>query len=206
MLEKGKWTYAGSVISRQSTVATILKDQEKIVKLHRESQLAPSRKRLRLGNYRTVDAAVLTWFKDARQHGVPLSGPIIQGKARQFAVALGTFGFDASAGWLCRFRQRNGIMWQVACGEEKAADAESAIAWRNERFEEIVESFSPDDVFNADEMACFYQLLPDKTMNFKGEKCKRGNKSHLRVSVLFCCSVTGTEKLKPLVNGKWHIW
>ncbi|KAH6925629.1 hypothetical protein HPB50_008077 [Hyalomma asiaticum] len=54
-----------------STVATILKDQEKIVKLHRESQLAPSRKRLRLGNYQTVDDAVLTWFKDARQHGVP---------------------------------------------------------------------------------------------------------------------------------------
>lgn len=142
-----------------STVATILKDREKIVKLHRESQLAPSRKRLRLGNYQTVDDAVLTWFKDARQHGVPLSGPIIQEKARQFAVALGTSGFDASAGWLYRFRQRNGIMWQVACGEEKAADAESAIAWRNERFQEIVESFSPDNVFNADKMACFYQLI-----------------------------------------------
>ncbi|KAH6946445.1 hypothetical protein HPB50_013649 [Hyalomma asiaticum] len=84
-----------------STVATILKDQE-IMKLHRESQLAPSRKRWRLGNYQTVDDAVLTWFKDARQHGVPLSGPIIQGKARQFAVALGTSGFDASAGWLYR--------------------------------------------------------------------------------------------------------
>ncbi|KAH6930915.1 hypothetical protein HPB50_020822 [Hyalomma asiaticum] len=108
------------------TVATILKDQEKIVKLHRESQLAPSRKRLRLGNYQTVDDAVLTWVKDARQHGVPLSGPIIQGKARQFAITLGTSGFDASAGWLYRFRQRNGIMWQVACWEEKAADDESA--------------------------------------------------------------------------------
>ncbi|KAH6944395.1 hypothetical protein HPB50_002907 [Hyalomma asiaticum] len=108
-----------------STVATILKDQEKIVKLHRESQLAPSRKRLQLGNYQAVDAAVLTWFKDARQHGVPLSGHIIQGKARQFAVALGTSGFDASARWLYRFRQRNGIMWQVACGVEKEADAEN---------------------------------------------------------------------------------
>ncbi|KAH7943145.1 hypothetical protein HPB52_005836 [Rhipicephalus sanguineus] len=83
-----------------STVATILKDREKIVKLQRESQLAPSRKRLRLGNYQTVDDAFLTWFKDARQHGVPLSGPIIQEKARQFAVALGNSDFDASTGWL----------------------------------------------------------------------------------------------------------
>ncbi|KAH7961584.1 hypothetical protein HPB52_010701 [Rhipicephalus sanguineus] len=135
-----------------STVATILKDREKIVKLHREAQLAPLRKRLRRGNYETVDNAVFAWFKDARQHSVPLSGPIIQEKARQFAVTLGTSGFDASAGWLYWFRQRNGIMWQVACGEEKAAGAESAIAWRNERFQESVESFSPDDVFNADEL------------------------------------------------------
>ncbi|KAH7955983.1 hypothetical protein HPB52_005316 [Rhipicephalus sanguineus] len=57
--------------------------------------------------------------------GVPLSGPIIQDEARQFAVALGTFGFNASAGWLYQFRQKNGIMWQVVCGEEKVADAEN---------------------------------------------------------------------------------
>lgn len=185
-----------------STVATILKDRDKIMKLHRESQLAPSRKRLRLGDFQEVDDAVLTWFKDARQHDVPLSGPIIQEKARQFAFALDISGFDASAGWLYRFRQRNGIAWQVACGKEKAADTESAVTWRNDNFQEIVEAFSPDDVFNADETACFYQLLPDKTMNFKGEKCKGGKKSRLRVSVLFCCNSTGTEKLKPLVIGK----
>ncbi|KAH7974502.1 hypothetical protein HPB49_016346 [Dermacentor silvarum] len=55
-----------------STMATMLKDREKIMKLHGESQLAPSRKRLRLGNYQNVDDAVLTWFKDARQNDVPL--------------------------------------------------------------------------------------------------------------------------------------
>ncbi|KAL3254771.1 hypothetical protein MRX96_017517 [Rhipicephalus microplus] len=46
-----------------STVATIWKDREKILKLHRESQLAPTRKRLRLGNFQDVDQAVLTWLK-----------------------------------------------------------------------------------------------------------------------------------------------
>ncbi|KAH7940970.1 hypothetical protein HPB49_008541 [Dermacentor silvarum] len=49
-----------------STVATILKDRQKILELHRGSQLAPSRKRLRLGNFEDVDAAVLIWFKDAQ--------------------------------------------------------------------------------------------------------------------------------------------
>ncbi|KAH7986903.1 hypothetical protein HPB52_024645 [Rhipicephalus sanguineus] len=98
-------------------------------------------KRLRLGNYQTVDDAILTWFKDARQHSVPLSGPI-QKKARQLAVALGTSGFDVGARWLYRFRQKNGITWQVACGEEKVVDAKTAIAWRNGRFQEIIKSFN----------------------------------------------------------------
>ncbi|KAH8008844.1 hypothetical protein HPB51_005891 [Rhipicephalus microplus] len=139
-----------------STAATILKDRQKILELHRGSQLAPSRKRLRLGNFQEVDAAVLTWFKDARSQNVPVSGPMLQEKAWQFADALDITGFEASAGWLHRFRERNGISWQVVSGEEKAADAASAAAWRDEKFREIVASYSEDDIFNADEMAFFY--------------------------------------------------
>ncbi|KAH6920480.1 hypothetical protein HPB50_028532 [Hyalomma asiaticum] len=100
-----------------STVATIWKDREKILKLHQKSQLAPTRKRLRLGNFQDVDQAVLTWFKDARLQNIPVSGPMLQEKAREFADALEVTGFDASAGWLFRFRQRNGITWQVVSGD-----------------------------------------------------------------------------------------
>lgn len=186
-----------------STVATILKDRQKILELHRGSQLAPSRKRLRLGNFQEVDAAVLTWFKDAHSQNVPVSGPMLQEKARQFADALDITGFEASAGWLHRFRERNGITWQVVSGEEKAADAASAAAWRDEKFREIVASYSEDDIFNADETAFFYQMLPDKTMHFKGNSCKGGKQSKVRISVLLCCNATGTKKLKPLVIGKY---
>ncbi|CAN8010949.1 unnamed protein product [Ixodes pacificus] len=66
-----------------STIATILRNRQKIMKLHRGSQLAPTRKRLRLGNYQNVDAAVLTWFKDARLQDVPVSGPMLQEKAQE---------------------------------------------------------------------------------------------------------------------------
>nr|XP_037280355.1 tigger transposable element-derived protein 6-like [Rhipicephalus microplus] len=186
-----------------STVATILKDRQNILELHRGSQLAPSRKRLRLGNFQEVDAAVLTWFKDARSQNVPVSGPMLQEKARQFADALDITGFEASAGWLHRFRERNGITWQVVSGEEKAADAASAAAWRDEKFREIIASYSEDDIFNADEMAFFYQMLPDKTMHFKGNSCKGGKQSKVRITVLLCCNSTGTKKLKPLVIGKY---
>lgn len=83
----------------------------------------------------------------------------------------------------------------------KAAYAGSAFAWRNERFQEIVKSFSSDEVFNAYEAACFYNLSPHKRMNSKCEKREDGKKSRVCVSVLFCWNDTGMEKLEPLVIG-----
>lgn len=58
------------------------------------------------------------------------------------------------------------------------------------------------NIFNADETGVFYQLLPNKTLTLKGESCKGGAKSKQRLTALFCCNATGTEKLKPLVIGK----
>lgn len=100
-----------------STVATILKDRQKITELHRGSQ-----------------AALLAWFTDAHLQDVPVSGPMLLEKARQFADALDVTSFKASAVWLHRFRQRNGITWQVVSGEEKTEDAAGAAEWRNDKF------------------------------------------------------------------------
>lgn len=80
--------------------------------------------------------------------------------------------------------------------KEKAVDEAAAATWRKQNVQEMVESYQAGDVFNADEMACSYQLLPDKTVHFEGEECKGGKKSKVRVTVLYCCNATGTEK-KP---------
>lgn len=44
--------------------------------------------------------------------------------------------------------------------------------------------------------------MPDKTLAIKGDECKNGTSSKLRLSVLFGASITG-EKLRPLVIGKY---
>ncbi|KAH7950920.1 hypothetical protein HPB52_003128 [Rhipicephalus sanguineus] len=127
-LEEGK---KQAVVAKElgvarSTIATILKDKDKIMKCQDQSQLAPSRKRLWLGDFQPIDSAVLTWFKDVRAQNVPVSGPLIQEKTRQFAAILNVTDFEASSGWLHRFRQRNAITWQTVSGEEKAADEAAA--------------------------------------------------------------------------------
>ncbi|KAH8034595.1 hypothetical protein HPB51_025793 [Rhipicephalus microplus] len=102
----------------RSTIAMILKDKENIFKHQQESQLVPSRKRLRLGDFQNIDAAVLTWFKDVRAQNVYMSGPMLQEKVQQFATILEVTGFEASSGWIHRFRQRNGVTWQTVSGKK----------------------------------------------------------------------------------------
>ncbi|KAH6941658.1 hypothetical protein HPB50_021635 [Hyalomma asiaticum] len=83
----------------------ILRNARFGVKFGMQPELAPSRKRLRLGDFQNIDAAVLTWFKDVRAQNVRVSGPMLQEKTRQFATIHEVTGFEASSGWLDRFRQ-----------------------------------------------------------------------------------------------------
>jgi hypothetical protein len=56
---------------------------------------------------------------DMRAKNAPVSGPLLREKAREYTTALGHDEFQASVGWLNRFRDRNGIVAKVLCGEEK---------------------------------------------------------------------------------------
>jgi len=58
-------------------------------------------------------------------------------------------------------------------------------------------------MFNIDETGLFYNLQPTYTLTYKGYSCHGRTKSKQRVSVLLCCNVEGTEKLPPLMIGKY---
>ncbi|XP_018494810.1 uncharacterized protein LOC108864181, partial [Galendromus occidentalis] len=67
---------------------------------------------------------------------------------------------------------------------------------------DIIAAYSPNDVFNADESGLFYQSLPERSLTAKSDPCKGGKKSKLRLTALFCCNASGTEKRKILIVGK----
>ena len=66
---------------------------------------------------------------------------------------------------------------------------------------DLLAHFKPEDILNADETGLFYNLQPDRTLAFKGEKCSGGKKSKERRTVLVCASMAG-EKGPMLVIGK----
>ncbi|KAG0411803.1 hypothetical protein HPB47_011059 [Ixodes persulcatus] len=109
-----------------SSLSTIKSQRQAIAAASESAQLGPARKRLCTGYFSKVDDAVATWLKDLRARNIPVSGNMIQEKAVEFAALFDVTGFDASSGWLHRFRARYGIVWKQVCGEASSADTAAA--------------------------------------------------------------------------------
>jgi Tc5 transposase DNA-binding domain len=76
---------------------------------------------------------------------VPLSGPIIQQKAKLFAAKLGIEQFEASNGWLTN------------------VDTAVAEDWIENVLPGLIEGYElyePRDIFNTDETGLFFKCLP----------------------------------------------
>jgi hypothetical protein len=65
-----------------------------------------------------------------------------------------------------------------------------------------VEGYEPRDVYNADERGLFFNVLPDRTLAYKGETCHGGKHSKDRLTVLLCVNSDGSDKQVPIVIGK----
>ena len=89
-----------------------MKNKEKILKAVESSSYLPERKRLRTAAHTDIEKALLLWFKQARSLNVPVSGPILQMKARELATSLRHPEFVCSSGWLKRFKTRHGIAFR----------------------------------------------------------------------------------------------
>lgn len=100
-----------------SSLSTILKNRESISRQCDELTCEPSRKRMKLCQYEDVNEAVLKWIRMIRDKNVPLSKTLIQEKALEYAKLLGHSDFQASTGWLEKFKIRHGMHQKVFSGE-----------------------------------------------------------------------------------------
>ena len=185
-----------------STISTILKEKHKIVRAYEEGSYSDKRKKMRQSDYPDLNKALSQWFRTVRSSNVPLSGPLLQEKARYFAEQLGYENFKASNGFLDRFKEREGITGQNVCGEEKSVDQDIVHAWC-ERLPDICRNYTPRDRYNADETGFFWKATPVQTLSYKGEKCTGGEKSKDRVTAMVACNQDGSDKLPLLVIGKY---
>lgn len=154
-----------------------------------------------------MEQALYTWFLQQRAHHVPITSEILRSKAKKFYEEItGKTDFLASSGWLDKFKARHGIRLLKVCGEKVSSDIESLKPFQK-KFLKIIQELelSAEQVYNADESASFWRVLPGSTWVHEGEKSAPGRKiSKDRVTFMPCCNAAGTHKLPLLVIGKAH--
>jgi hypothetical protein len=185
-----------------NTLSTILKEKEKIRKAVEESRHAPERKRLKTSSFPKLEDAMFAWVKNMRDRNVPLQGGLIREQAEKFAKEMGIQSFQASVGWLDKFKARNGIVQKVMSGESASVPEVDYEDYCRNVLPSLLAGYNPNDIFNADETGLFFKCLPEKTLAFKSENCHGGKRSKVRITVMVGANMTGTEKLKLLVIGK----
>lgn len=188
----------------KSVISRLKKDEISLREKWNESQNAneSTRKRKREGKDPDVDEALNKWFELTTGRGVNVSGPLLKKKAEELAEKMGHNEFVASDGWLSRWKVRHAIVFKKAHGEKGSADSTGAEEWCSSRLPQLLDQYSLENIFNADETDLFYRATPDGSLTYKHHNLVGSKKSMDRVTVLCCCNATGSEKRPLLVIGK----
>lgn len=166
------------------------------------------KKTLHKPEYADLEEKVYDWFLNQRQRNCTVSGPMLKARAKLEFENLypdkSSSSFNASDGWLAKFKKRHGIRYLKICGEILSSDTSEITPFIHKLRATLDEmKITDDQQYNADESALFYRLLPNKTFVAATEKTAPGGKaSKERISFMLCANASGTHKLKPLVIGK----
>ena len=124
-------------------------------------------------------------------------------KSEDFAKELGYSDFTCSNGFIDRFKKRRDIVFKSICGESNSVSDDTVENWVKNSLPKIVSGYAAKDIFNSDETGLFFKCEPSKSMHLKGDQCHGGKRSKERITVLLGCNQDGSEKLKPVVIGKF---
>ena len=184
----------------RSTVSDILRKRDLYLEAWESNRASKRQRIVKTTPTESLNELLYSFFSQARDKNIPISGPILQSKALMFADELGIEDFKASNGWLTSWKKRYNIKQFKISGESADVDLDVVEDFKK-RLPDLISPFKPEDVFNCDETGLFYRALPDKTLERKRQDVKGGKLCKERLTVLLACSSVG-EKLKPLIIGK----
>ena len=161
---------------------------------------------MRKSKWPELDGHLHDWLVAARASGIDVTDEVLAIEARKLALGLGIpeSEFNASVGFISRFKVRHQCTSKVKAGDGRDAAENPAIGeWQRDVLPTLIEGVEPRNIYNADETALFYRLLPHRTITVRGERCQGGQKKKDRVSVLLTSNMGGSDKCVPLVIGHY---
>ena len=193
------WAIAGKFDCGKSQIQSILVKRIEILEDYSANKNAHS-KRGRASPLKSVDEAMYEWYQKARTKNIPVTGPMLQEKAKWASEELSDPTFKASNGWLDRFKKWYNITSKVISGEAGGVSKETVTSWK-ERLPTILSGYSPENVLNMDERGQFFWALQNRFLADASKQCTGGKKSKERVTCAFFVNAVGGSE-KPIVIGK----
>ena len=173
---------------------------------HSTPDTSPSSfKRKESSSTEELDRLLAEWVNSQSTRGVMINGHLIKQQGHILQSRLNStlpehqqLALKFSNGWLEKFCIRHSFRLQVAHGE--AGSVQQDIIDRElPALRLLIQQYHPNDVFNADETGLFYNMPPNKTIGSSPPPGLKKNKA--RITILFACNSTGTEKLEPFFIG-----
>jgi len=183
-----------------STLNRVLKKKEEILAVGGVAQKA---KNISKGKEHELEEKLYTWFLKMRSKGLNMDRPLIRKQAEKMGESMGiSTSLTFSAGWLMKWRKRFGVTFKVVHGEKQDADFAASEKWLKEVLPDLLQAYSPNDVFNSDETGVFFRGMANRSMVSANEKPSGVKVAKDRLTVLVSANMSGTEKPKLLVIGK----
>uniref|UniRef100_A0A915ICI9 HTH CENPB-type domain-containing protein n=1 Tax=Romanomermis culicivorax TaxID=13658 RepID=A0A915ICI9_ROMCU len=81
------------------TIGTIMRQKDQLLEKAESGYFGKNMKRMRVAAELEIERCLLQWLRRARAENVPISGPLLQKKAQDFARQLGKVEFKCCNGW-----------------------------------------------------------------------------------------------------------
>lgn len=165
------------------------------------------RKKVKDTKHPDVEMSLFIWFVQCRNRNVQLTDSLLKAQALKFHREICTdreCSFSASSSWVTKFKNRHNIRYLKITGEKLSADLSAIEPFKKELIEKIdLLGLTLDQVYNCDESALQFKLLPPKTLVKSDEKTASGRKTPKdRITFMPCVNVTGSNRINLQVIGK----
>jgi len=161
------------------------------------------KKRERTPRWPDLEAALFDWQQSGQTAGIPINGDMIKKAAEYLWQKLPCYNNvpmpSWSTGWLHAFKTRHHIKEYKMSGEAKSADL-SGGEQRMAEIRDIVQQYETRDIYNADETALYWKMIPERTLATAPVQGSKKDKS--RITIFPTVNADGSHRLDSWVLGK----
>ena len=94
--------------------------------------LIKERKYLKTSPLEELETILSAWFKQAHTTKASINGPHLKEKALHIAAHLGIDSFQASSGWIYRFKKRHNLVYTTLLEGSAIGNSETVMDWKSE--------------------------------------------------------------------------